>query len=278
MADAPKPLKVDDLTADELADLEAAGRIADGFVVPLPKPAAITPQQATTLDPKLIPELPEGVRERLAKSEQLKSSFVFNDPATGAEVRSDDGGKKAEEASQKQLEMDNEDWAGKPKEEPVDAADKLRFTAHILGAKHFSKTYALFGDKLLVTFRTRAAKEEAVAANQAWEDDKIDDTPANSHEAGLVRANRVLGYQFTMSLTRMEVAGDIARDFDYTKSPGNPRARVGSVRAAQDLLHSTLPGPLLVAMRNCHMKFENLVARMTLAASDESFWKADSAT
>lgn len=278
MADAPKPLRVDDLTADELSDLEAAGRIVDGLVVPLPKPAPITPKEATTLDPKLIPALPEGVAERLRKAEQIKSSFVLNDPKTGAEIRSDDGGKAAEEASQKQLEMDNEDWAGKKKEEPVDAADKMAFTAHILGAQHFAKTYDLFGGKLKVTFRTRTAIEEAAAANQAWEDDKIDGTPANSHEAGLIRANRVLGYQFTMSLTSMEVVGDVVRSFDYTKSPGNPRARVGSVRSAQQHLHSTLPGPLLVAMRNCHSRFENLVARMTLAASDESFWKADSAT
>jgi hypothetical protein len=270
-------LKITDLTTDELADLEAQGRLdrANNRVLEPPKPDN---SPAAPLPTGMVPAMPDGVKERLAAKDTLASSFVQKDTKGTVQAASPDGGKEAEEAAKRAEEARNADWVGKPKEDPVEYEDKLRFLAHLLGAERFTKTYELFGGQLVLTFQTRTAEEEGLCNDQAWMDEKVHSLGAsNSPEAVQGRLNRFMNYRMTAALKAMGRKGDRPIEFTPFKDRGELPPHVTPIRVSYDELLK-LPGPVMVVVQQAHHRFESLVARLTLAADKPDFWKADSGT
>ncbi len=270
-------LKISDLTDSELADLEADGRLdrTNNRVLEAKKVAT---NPAAPLPSDQIPAMPEGVRERLAAKTELVSSFVQKDAAGKVVQATPDGGKVAEEAAVKAEVAANADWAGKPKEDPIDFEDKLKFLSHLLGAERFTKSYDLFGGALTLTFQTRTGEEESLCNDQAWMDEKINSLGAsNSPEAVQGRLNRFMNYRLAGSFKTLQKKGDQPIEFTPFADRGELPPYTTPIRKSyEDLLK--LPGPIMVVVQQQHHRFETLVAKMTMAADNPDFWKADSGT
>lgn len=264
-----KPLTVDLLTADELADLEAQGRIQGGKVLDAPKAPKVAP--AAPLATNDVPDMPVGVRERIEAASKLQSSFVQQE---GGKVTSssDDGGKVAAAIETPEV---NPDWIGKPKEDPIEYEDKMAFLAHLLGGR-FVKTYQLFGGRIKLTFQTRTGSEESMCQEQAWLDEKREGHGnPNAPEAIEQRFGRYHNYRITGALAEIQHGDDVPIQPKPFASKPNPDAHLTSIGVAyQELLK--FPQALLVSIMKHGVMFESLVARLTLAADKPDFWKADS--
>ncbi len=267
-----QPLTVDQLTADELEALESQGRIENGKVLDAP---ATEKAPAAPLAKILIPDMPEGVKERLEAASKLRSSFVNVDTKGSSKTTSEDGGKAAENEADKIDRESNPDWVGKAKEDPIEYADKMQFLAHLMGAR-FTKPYTLFGGAIKVTFQTRTGAEEAMCQDQAWMDEKRmgSGTPM-SMEATEQRFGRYGNYRITGALSELRYGEDVPIRFKPFDETANPEAHLTSVGVAYQKLMD-LPQPLLVVLMKQGVKFESLVARLTIAADSPDFWKADS--
>lgn len=270
-SEMPGALKVSDVTAEELEMLQNTGRIQGDYILPAPR--AATPDLPAAMIPAPTPE----VSARIANAKKAESSFVLEDKTLGVVKASADGGEAAKAVAVTEL---NPDHATAPKEDPIEAADKERFLASLLGADCFKKTYPLFGGKLTVTFRTRTAAQENECANQVHRDERRDGTGgATPDEVAKLRMGRFQQYRFVAALESFGAPGQPARTFHPFKHlKENKEAHLGSIRLATDELLEELPSSLLVALRTTCDKFEVLVARMTMAADSPDFWKADAGT
>ncbi len=272
MADTPN-LKVSDLTADELEALQGLGRIQGDSVLPAAAPVA------SALPASEIPAMSPEVSARISKVKQLESSFIHEDKEKGTVSTSQDGGEAAKQVV-KDIHVVNPDWAGKPVEDPIEAADKERFLAMLLGADAFKKSYDLFGSALRVTFRTRTAAQEDEIARQVFRDERRDGTGGQApDELRSARMARFGSYQLTAALESIGRPNDVPRRFDPFQHPkSNQDAQMGAIRCSYDDLVAATPQPLLVAIQQIHRRFETLVARMTLASDQPDFWKVAAGT
>lgn len=270
----PANLKITDLTEDELKDLQDAGRVVGGAIVP----AEVKEVAPVAL---VVPEPPPGVKERLKTAKKLEASFTHETagPRAGdnaVKTGGADGGAAAQDVAPM-----NPDWAGKVIEEPVDAEDKQKFLAMLLGAPFFTKTYELFGGQIAVTFKTRSAVQEDECGRQSYRDEKFDGLigPVDSEIVLNDRIRRVRDYQFTAALHSMKTPGGVVRTFaPFDANTNKEEPLIGAIRVAHDELMKELAHPVLMALRATHMKFEFLVAKMTLSAAKPDFWKAVSGT
>jgi hypothetical protein len=272
MSQASKPETVDDLTADELDALEALGRIENGKVLDAPKADTAT---AAPIPKNLVPEMPAGVKERLEAAAKLQSSFVTTDTTGTTKTASADGGAAAEAAAEKAELEANPDWVGKPKEDPIEHADKMQFLAHLMGAR-FTKSYMLFGGAVKVTYQTRTGAEESICQDQSWADEKrIGSGAPMTMEAVEQRFGRYGSYRIVGALTEIRFGEDVPKRFKPFDEKAVPEAHLTSIGVAyQNLME--LPQSLLVTVMKQGVKFESLVARLTIAADTPDFWKADS--
>jgi hypothetical protein len=272
----PQGLKVTELTQDELDALAGTGRIVGDRVVPAAdeKPA----EQAAKVS---VPVPPPGVIERIKTAKKLETSFTHETEGPRPEdnakkVGGTDGG-----ASAAGLSGINPDWATKEAEQPVEADDKKKFLALLLGAPFFSKSYKLFDGNIEVTFRTRSAAEEEECGQQTYRDERRDGLvgPAASEIVAADRLRRLRDYQFTAALMTLQSPGGVPRIFKpfEAKTKEDDQYR-GAIRVAYDQLLKDLPHPLVVALRTEWVRFEILVAKMTLNANNPDFWKAVSGT
>ncbi len=272
-----------DFTEDEVLMFKLAGRLdaTEKFVLPEPpKPEEVAARraEANVLDPKVIPAAPAGVAERIEAARKASSSFVDTGPLGG---KSADGGAAAVNATEQVSADTNPDWAGKPRETPIDFADKERYLAHILGSGPFTKAYHIFGDLMTVTFRTRSPSEESQLSRQVWLDVNHETSSANGdkHLSAEERIQRYQQYQFVAALASIGRKGDVPQQFAPFAEKGNEPAGIMPIKVAHKNLRESIHSyPVFAALMNIHTEFEILVAKLTLAANEPGFWKADAAT
>ncbi len=269
-----EPLRVDDLLPSELEALSTAGRIKDGFVIPLAAPAPVATQVAP-LPASAIPAMPSGVKERMDAVKEIRSSFIATNEK-GQVQKSDDGGQEAE----KVLKETNPDWATRPKEDPIDAADKMAYLAHILGAPYFEKEYTIFDGALIVTFRTMTQQHAEQCMRQAYNDDTLDGLIGRpgSQDAEQSRMARYQTYKFCGELRAIKRSSSVPQILTPFDTTSDLKSGVWPIRKAWEDLQGATSNTLMVALRKEHSKFERLVAILTLSADRPDFWKADSAT
>ncbi len=262
-------LTVDMLTAGELKDLESLGRIKDGKVLPAPS----TSSDANVAGP--IEVMPAGVKQRMEVIKELNSSFVATNEK-GEVKKSEDGGKGIEAAG---VEY-NPDWATKAKEDPVDASDKAAYLAHILGAPFFEKSYDLFGGAAKVTFRTISQDDLEQCSRQAWNDDRLEGMTGKpgSQDADAGRQGRYQTYKFVGELYSIAKGSALPKIYKPFEEKSDIAGEVWPIKNAWAAFRAEQSSPFLVALRQAHLRFEYLVARLTLAADRPDFWKADSGT
>lgn len=278
MSDA-QPMKIDNLLPEELEALESEGRMLPDGSIKAPTVAQSAPTDLSSLAPPPSPE----IMARIQNAKALESGFVHETP----DGKRTEGGnaaaaeKAAEKAAQAKAATANPDWFGKPVEDPIEAADKERFLAMLMGAPKFTKTYELFAGRVVVTFQTRLAIEEEECAKQVQRDERHDGLayPLGSPQYSNDRYRRFANYQFAAALYRLGDAKGVPRAFAPFDHPrANPAAEMGAIRLAFEDLERELPHPLMVALRSAHKRFETMVATLTLAAEHPDFWQAVAGT
>ena len=250
------------LLADEL---DAINRLPEK---PVPAPVPPTPEPA-----KPAPKL-EGIDpptpEIIARARELKSAE--------STFTHQENGKVLAQSKEDEAKL-NPDWAGRPKEDPIEASDKADYLAMLLGAPFFEKQYSLCGGNLVLVFRTRTARVENLCARQVKDDELLDGPfgPVSSREAADAKVSRYMTYQCCASLTEIRRWGALEERLPgaQTVPPAAPAGH-GPLRESRLELERALPGPLWAMVRNTHMKFEILVGRLIAEAENPDFWKAGS--
>jgi hypothetical protein len=283
MSTAPHPgwLPASDLNDDELIAFQLAGRVdpTGEWLMPPPAEAAAAAAKAAAVKTEIVvPKPPPGVIERINAAKAVASSFVRTDEEGKVVAASDDGGAGAVAAAAPKP-IENPDFAGKPKENPIDFADKERFLAHLLGGKPFTKTYHLFGGKLAVTFRTLSCSEQEQTGQQCWLDSNHETAMATDKRGQAEeRVVRFAQYLFTAALYKIAAEKDVPQVLEPFKEKGNREAGILPIKIAHQKVQETFPWPIYRALMNAHGEFCELTNRLTNEAQNPSFWSPDAGT
>ncbi len=268
-------IPLNQLTPEEIADLEASGKLTAG--------GAEVHQAATKMDPtvprgakKLVPapeptaDVVKRAEARIKAAQELEGSSYEATDADGKTILKQGEVKAAAPAE--------------PVETEIDKVDRAAFLAHVLGAERFQKSYTFFGGTLTVVFQTRTAGEDEACSRQAFHDEEIDGSfgTTGSELRNHLRLQRYYDYQFVASLHSIQLKGSPPRVFNamQTQVPLEFKATPGhtALRYARLSLLEELSNPLKTALRTSHAIFESLVYRLIAQAESPDFWKADSAT
>jgi hypothetical protein len=274
-------LKLEQLLDTEVEDLRKQNRItSDGKVLAAPriekapalaKPAIggrpDSPEAAALLD-QIVPD---HVLERAKKLKEVSSSFTGKPDLAGGQTSSAPAANPADV---------NHDWKPKPKEDPVEYADKAAYLAHILGAPHFEKQYSFFGGALILTLRTMTEEQLNQCKRQAWADDVSEGTNGapGSQEHLMTRLERFSKYKMTGELAELKTTNDLAKSFAPFETPSASGQGVWPIKAAWQDLQRTTSAAVMNAIMQANQKFTVLVGRLQREAENPDFWKADSDT
>ena len=273
MAEIP----VSSLTDDELQALEARGVDLSGGTVPVPQAPAASkavvggtqlPTSKPIAAPAPSPDVVARARERLKNADALTGGSTYEEKV---------GGKVVEKAESLTGAV-----APEKKEDPVDEADKANFLVTMLGGGTFRKTYTVFGGRMEVTFQTRTAQQDAECATQAYRDEefeKVNNLDPSTKQS--MRVNRYLDYQFVRSLYSVGIPKQPPRIFNVDETPiVDAKHGIGAskLRAARIDIETEFSQPMRIALRSMHVKYENLVGRLTSEVDNQDFWQAGSAT
>ena len=276
-------IKVDDLTDEEIAALEAQGADLSGPVVTVGKPQQssrpVEEKPATTDEstekkkveaPAPSADVVERVKQRVENQQTLEGSSYEHRDADGKVVE------------QEGEVQDPRQTSDEPKEEPIEAYDKANFLAFVLGGERFSKSYSLFGGALVVTFATRTSIEDERCAKQSFDDEALEGGFGGSAQAvrDVQRMQRYFDYQFVASLVSIQTKDRPPRHFKpwEVKVPADHAEHLGwsGLRQARLELYAELSQPLRFALKTLHAKFESVVTRLAAAAEQPDFWTAGS--
>jgi hypothetical protein len=175
-----------------------------------------------------------------------------------------------------------------PDKDPVEVTemDKEEFVRSILAQRPFTKTFAMFGGRMKITFRIRTMQENDLIAEQCSLE--INDGRIPTTSLGLasqVYHIRLRRLQMAVSIARIEptspvefpaVASEEGRKRyapQYIEDEGKKKLFNNCVGVAHDKIFSDWPEPVFAMAYKLYAQFEQTYVRLMEQSLNSDFWK-----